>query len=89
VSASSGLERSVEVVLTSGLTLSGGLLLAGLLLDSSPLLRWGILLLMLTPLMRVVVVTVALFRARDWTFAFVSLWVLLVLGTGLLAAAHR
>jgi uncharacterized membrane protein len=73
------LDRAVEVVLTAGLAVSALLLLAGLLAGRSRLLWWGILLLILTPVSRVVVVTVGLLHRRDWPFAAVSLWILGVL----------
>ena len=77
------LERSVEVVLTLGLVLSGGLLLGGLLLERAALLRYGILILMATPVGRVVVVTIGLFSQRDWMFGLISLWILLVVVSGM------
>jgi uncharacterized membrane protein len=83
------LERTVEVVLTAGLLASAGLLLAGLTLHRDVLLKWGILLLMTTPVARVVVVTVELLRAKDWLFAAVSLWILAVLGSSLYLASGR
>ena len=83
------LERTIEVVLTAGLLASAGLLLAGLTLDRTPLLKWGILMLMATPVARVVVVTVELLRAKDWLFAAVSLWILAVLGSSLYLASGR
>jgi uncharacterized membrane protein len=83
------LERTIEVVLTAGLLASGGLLLAGLTLHRDALLKWGILLLMTTPVARVVVVTVELLRAKDWLFAAVSLWILAVLGSSLYLASGR
>lgn len=73
------LERAVEVILTVGLVLSGLLLLGGLILGSSPLLRSGILILMMTPVGRVVVVTIGLFSQKDWIFGSISLWILLVI----------
>ncbi len=85
-----GLERHIEHVLTAGLLLSTGLLLVGLLLSSPVLLRWGIVLLMLTPVVRVLVLTIALAFERDWVFTLVSLFVLGVLGSGMVVALlHR
>jgi hypothetical protein len=63
-------------------------LLAGLLLDSTPLLRAGILVLMASPLVGVVIVALSLLMARDWTFAGVALVVIAILGSSLYAAAH-
>lgn len=75
----SGLERAVEVALTAGLLVSAGLLLFGLALGSPLVLRLGILLLMLTPVARVVVLTLGLLRRRDYFFGLLSLGILGVL----------
>jgi hypothetical protein len=80
------LDKAVELVLTTGLLVSGSLLLAGLVGGRLSLLRAGILLLLLTPLARVVVVTVALLRRKDWLFALASLWILAVLLSSLWVA---
>ena len=77
------LERAIEVALTAGVALSGLLLVAGLLLGAPEPLRWGVLLLMATPVVRVVVVTLGLLYARDWTFGLLSFFVLAVLGSGI------
>jgi uncharacterized membrane protein len=74
-----GLARALEVALAAGVVVSGALLLAGLAADRAPLLRAGLLLLLFTPVARVVVLTVGLFHQKDWGFALVSLWILLVL----------
>jgi uncharacterized membrane protein len=83
------IEDVIEVALTAGLGLSTLLLVVGLLASSAPALRWGILLLMLTPVARVAVVTVGLAFERDWTFTVVSLFVLAVLASGIWVAVHR
>ena len=83
------LEDVIEKSLNVGLGLSTVLLLVGLVLDMPAPLRWGILLLMLTPVVRVAVVTVGLALERDWTFTFVSLFVLAVLGAGIWVAVQR
>ncbi len=75
------LDRAIEVVLTAGVLLSGGLLLGGLAADRPPLLQAGVLLLIATPVARVVVLTAGLLYRRDWTFALISLLVLGVLGS--------
>ena len=77
------LETSVERVLTAGVVASGALLLLGLALGQDPLLRYGVLLLMLTPVVRVLVLTLGLFREGDRRFGFVSLAVLVVLLAGI------
>ena len=73
------LERIVEAALTAGVAVSGLLLVAGLVLGSTAPLWWGVLLLILTPGVRVLVVTVGLILDHDWLFAGVSLFVLGVL----------
>jgi uncharacterized membrane protein len=82
----SWLDRLIEGVLSIGVVLSGLLLLAGLARHDPALLRAGILLLMSTPVARVVVVTLALFGERDWAFGAISLWILLVLLSSLRVA---
>jgi uncharacterized membrane protein len=83
------LEDAIEKALKVGLVLSTGLMLLGLILDAPGLLRWGILLLMLTPVARVAVVTVGLALERDWTFTVVSFFVLAILAAGIWMALHR
>jgi uncharacterized membrane protein len=73
------LERIVEVALTAGVAVSGLLLVAGLMLGSTTPLWWGVLLLIATPVVRVLVVTVGLILEQDWLFTGVSLFVLGVL----------
>jgi len=73
------LERIVEVALTAGVAVSGALLVAGLLFGSTTPMWWGVLLLIATPVLRVLVVTVGLVLDHDWLFAAVSLFVLGVL----------
>lgn len=80
------LDKTIEAVLSIGLLTSAALLAAGLLLRQEPLLRWGVMLMMMTPGARVVVVTVGLLLQRDWLFALVSLWILLVLSSSLMLA---
>ncbi len=84
--AASALDRLIEGLLSVGVVLAGLLLLAGLLRTDPALLRAGLLLLMFTPVARVVVVTVALLVQRDWAFAAMSLWILLVLLSSLRVA---
>jgi uncharacterized membrane protein len=73
------LERIVEVALTAGVAASGTLLVAGLVLGSTTPMWWGVLLLIATPVLRVLVVTVGLVLDHDWLFVGVSLFVLGVL----------
>jgi uncharacterized membrane protein len=83
------LDRAIEVVLTTGLAVSGLLLLTGLADGSDMALRAGTILLMSTPVARVVVVTIGMFAKRDWVFGLVSLWVLAVLATSISVAFHH
>lgn len=75
------LNHALEVVLTVGLLVSAALLLAGLTLGSPSTLRAGTVLLILTPVARVVAVTVGFLHAREWDFALLSLAVLGVLAS--------
>jgi uncharacterized membrane protein len=79
VSDQSQLDEVIEAVLTGGLGISSALLLAGLVFSRPSLLTAGIVLLLLTPVARVVVVTIDLLRRRDWVFAATSAWILGVL----------
>lgn len=88
-SVTSALDRTIEVVLMGGLAVSAALLVAGLALGRADFLRWGILVLMTTPVARVVVVTIGMLRERDWLFAAVSLWILAVLGSSVYVATGR
>lgn len=82
------LDRAIELTLSVGVLLSGACLILGLWLGSTPLLRWGIVLLLATPVTRVVVVTFGLFQRRDWLFASISLWILLVLASAASVGLH-
>jgi len=84
----SPLERAIETALTAGLTASATLLIVGLAGSWPEGLRFGILFLMLTPVVRVVVLTLGLFLRRDWLFGIVSLVVLGVLLSGMLVSLH-
>ena len=80
------LDKAVEVVLTAGLLISAALLVLGLVRGQTSTLQAGVLLLLLTPLARVVVVTIGLLKRRDWFFALASLWILCVLLSSLWVA---
>lgn len=88
-SPTSALDRTIEVVLMGGLLIAAALLVSGLALDRDAVLKWGILVLMMTPVARVVVVTIGMLRERDWLFAAISLWILFVLASSLYVAAGR
>jgi uncharacterized membrane protein len=86
VTTPGGLEKRVEWVLTAGVVVSGALLLLGLSLGREPFLRAGVVLLMLTPVARVLVLTLGLFREGDRRFGLVSLAVLAILVAGIVFA---
>lgn len=75
------LEHFVERLLVAGLVLSAALLLAGLAFAQPAWLSAGLVILMATPGLRVIVVTVALAAQRDYPFAALSLAALAVLVT--------
>jgi uncharacterized membrane protein len=77
------IERAIETALSGGVLVSGFLLLAGLATGRPGLLRSGVVLLMLTPVARVLMMTVGLFHERDYVFGALSLWVLAVLASGI------
>jgi hypothetical protein len=81
-------ERIVGWAYRVALFIVAPVLLAGLVLGSTPLLRAGILVLMASPLVGVVIVALSLLAARDWTFAGVALIVIAILASSLYAAAH-
>ena len=83
MSARLQLEGIIEATLTAGLLASAGLLVAGLMLSLEAALRLGIVLLMLTPVARVVILTTGLFLRREFRFGLVSLLVLVILASGL------
>jgi uncharacterized membrane protein len=82
------IESVIEVALTAGIVLSSVLFVLGLGFSSPPLLKAGVLLLMLTPVARVVILTAGLLRERDYFFGLVSLFVLGVLLSGMAVSAH-
>jgi uncharacterized membrane protein len=83
------IERAVETALVAGLAVSGALMLGGLLGGRADVVRWGVMALLLTPVLRLAVATVAFFRERDLVFGMVSLWVLLLVGSSIAVAAWR
>lgn len=81
-------ERIMGRLLGVGVTISTALLGAGLLMTltapgeaSAELLKAGLLVLMATPVTRVVLACAEFTRTRDWLFAAASLGVLAVLAT--------
>ena len=88
MSRTSTLDRVIEAVLMVGVLVSGLLLTAGLVSGRVPALRAGILLLLATPVARVLVVTIGMMLERDWVFTLVSLWILAVLASGIWVAAR-
>jgi uncharacterized membrane protein len=82
------IEEVIEGVLTTGLAVSGLLFVFGLALGTERLLAWGLVILMLTPVARVVILTASLLRERDFLFGFVSLFVLVVLVSGIVVSSR-
>ncbi len=81
------LERSLGKILTAGVLASTGLLAVGLLLQllgvepgaAAALTRAGLIVLMATPVARVVVSVVEYTLERDWLFATLTTTVLIIL----------
>ena len=88
------LERIIGIVLRAGVMISTTCLAVGLLLSlatgghaiASVLLNVGIVVLLATPLARVIVSTVQYIGERDWLFATLTLVVLLELVASAVAA---
>jgi uncharacterized membrane protein len=77
---------ALELTFAGGLVVSAAALLLGLLLAQEPLLRLGVLALIATPPAATVMLALGLASERDWLFAAISLWVLLVLASSLSVA---
>jgi uncharacterized membrane protein len=80
------LEQVVEGVLTFALLVASALLVLGLARGEALALRAGILVLLFTPVTRVVLVTAGLVRARDYLFGGLSAFVLAVLASSIWVA---
>jgi uncharacterized membrane protein len=87
------LERTIGVVLRAGVALSSTCLGAGLLLTfagppgfANLLLQLGIVILLATPVARVLVSIADYARQRDWTFTGLTIVVLVELTAGAVAA---
>lgn len=88
----SRLEVHLGRLLLAGVTVSSACLAVGLILTvvsgypTDTMLTVGLLLLMATPILRVVVSLVEYVRMRDWFFVVTTLFVLAVLGGTVLVA---
>jgi uncharacterized membrane protein len=80
------LEQVVEGVLTLALFAASALLVFGLAYGNEAALRAGIVILLFTPVARVVLVTAGLLRARDYVFGGLSAFVLAVLASSIWVA---
>jgi uncharacterized membrane protein len=87
------LERVIGLVLRGGVMASTACLTTGLLLSlagvgaaASMLLNTGIIILLATPVSRVIVSTIEYIAERDWTFATLTFVVLLELVASAVAA---
>jgi uncharacterized membrane protein len=88
------LEDLLGRVLVAGVAASATILAIGLILELTPLnahpvLQLGLILLMATPILRVIVSIVEYVRMRDWFFTATTGAVLLVLLTSILVALGR
>ncbi len=80
-------ERWISHILRAGIVLSSFCMIAGLLVtavqpssaEASSLMVTGIVLLMLTPFLRVIATLIVFMVERDWKFSAVALFVLLML----------
>jgi len=90
--ATTRLERTIGVVLRAGVAVSTVCFAAGLVLTfagvaaANRLLQIGIVVLLATPVARVLVSIVEYAQQRDWTFTALTLIVLVELTAGALAA---
>jgi hypothetical protein len=82
------MEIAIEVALAGGILVSAGFLVWGLAFRSPAALQWGLIILMLTPVARVVIMTAGLFQQRDLVFGPVSLVILAVLFSSLYTAVQ-
>jgi uncharacterized membrane protein len=91
----SRLERHLGRIFTVGLTLSAAALVVGLMLflfvPETPwrtCLNGGLLILMATPMLRVVVSVVEYVQMKDWFFVFLTVAVLIELSVTVIYALH-
>jgi uncharacterized membrane protein len=82
------MEISIEVALGTGILVSAALMGWGLFHGSTSALRIGLLILMFTPVARVVIMVIGLFEQRDLLFGSVSLVILAVLFSSFYTAAQ-
>lgn len=90
-------ERHLGRLLTAGVAVSALLLGCGLLAvvvrpngtAAGPLLAAGLLVLMATPMLRVVVSIAEYVRMREWFFVVIALVVLIELSAGVIFAVRR
>ena len=91
------MEHAIGRALRYGVNISTGCLLVGLLLTAAGLatgfaallLHAGLVVLIATPVARVVISIVEYLRERDWFFAVLTTVVLLELGASLVAALRK
>ena len=82
------MEIGIEVALAGGILLSAGLMAWGLFASSPEALRWGLLILICTPVARVVILVIGLFEQRDFVFGPLSLVILAVLASSFYTAVQ-
>lgn len=86
------LRVGVHHVLLAGVCMSGALMALGLMLEGpsgAQALRAGIVILISTPIVRVLLLSIGFAWERDWLFAFVSSGVLFMLLAGAFLGARR
>ena len=82
------LEISIEAALAGGIAVSAGLMIWGLAFRQPAALRWGLFILIFTPVVRVVIMVIGLFQERDVPFSLLSLVILAVLASSFYTAAR-
>lgn len=80
------MELILSTLLRAGVILAAGVVIAGVALSRPPVIQWGLILLIATPVARVVLSVVSFAIERDWLYVSITLVVLAVLAYGLAAA---
>jgi len=80
------IERILGTLLRAGVILAAAVVVAGGFLSSAGIIQLGLLLLIATPVARVVFSIVVFALQRDWLYVGITLAVLAVLAYGLAAA---
>jgi uncharacterized membrane protein len=81
------IERILGSLLRAGVISAAGVVIVGGALSEPDIIRFGLLLLVGTPVVRVVFSVIAFALERDWLYVWITLIVLAVLAYGLAAAS--